>query len=130
MIYDLDLIPYFGSFLTPFSSILRGLFDLVFYRLKFKPDPNLTSSSPCSLTQQPPPGATTVPWPCCFSPFPVNRWALLLPLAMPTYIIAYAYLDVLHPVGPLQTFIRDLASITNPQDLRLPDPRSMGAASC
>jgi iron(III) transport system permease protein len=53
-------------------------------------------------------------------------WALLLPLAMPTYIIAYAYLDVLHPVGPLQTFIRDLASITNPQDLRLPDPRSMG----
>jgi len=53
-------------------------------------------------------------------------WALLLPLAMPTYIIAYAYLDILHPVAPLQTFIRDLAGITNPQDLRLPDPRSMG----
>jgi len=52
-------------------------------------------------------------------------WALLLPLAMPTYIIAYAYLDFLHPVGPLQTFIRDLMGITNPQDLRLPDPRSM-----
>ncbi len=52
-------------------------------------------------------------------------WALLLPLAMPTYIIAYAYLDVLHPVGPVQSFIRDMAGISNPQDLRLPDPRSM-----
>ena len=27
---------------------------------------------------------------------------LLLPLAVPTYIVAYAYLDVLHPVGPVQ----------------------------
>ena len=26
-------------------------------------------------------------------------WALLLPLAVPTYIVAYAYLDILHPVG-------------------------------
>src|SRR5690606_30877853 len=31
------------------------------------------------------------------------EWALLLPLAVPTYIVAYAYLDVLHPVGPVQT---------------------------
>jgi iron(III) transport system permease protein len=60
--------------------------------------------------------------------FPGRRWldwALLLPLAMPTYIIAYAYLDLLHPVGPVQSLIRDLAGITNPADLRLPDPRSM-----
>ena len=27
-------------------------------------------------------------------------WLLLLPLAMPTYIVAYAYLDLLHPLGP------------------------------
>src|SRR5690606_20508064 len=27
-------------------------------------------------------------------------WALLLPLAVPTYIVAYAYLDLLHPLGP------------------------------
>jgi iron(III) transport system permease protein len=49
----------------------------------------------------------------------------LLPLAMPTYIIAYVYLDLLHPVGPVQTLIREIAGITNPADLRLPDPRSM-----
>lgn len=27
-------------------------------------------------------------------------WALLLPLAVPTYIIAYSYIDILHPIGP------------------------------
>jgi iron(III) transport system permease protein len=43
--------------------------------------------------------------------FPGRRifeWALLLPLAVPTYIIAYAYLDVMHPIGPVQSTLRDL----------------------
>jgi len=53
-------------------------------------------------------------------------WALLLPLAVPTYIIAYAYLDLLHPVGPAQTALRAVLGIARPQDLRLPDIRSMG----
>jgi iron(III) transport system permease protein len=60
--------------------------------------------------------------------FPGRRvldWALLLPLAVPTYIIAFAYLDLLHPVGPVQTFIRALLGIDSPRDLRLPDIRSM-----
>ena len=34
-------------------------------------------------------------------------WALLLPLAVPTYIIAYSYIDVLHPIGPIQSFLRE-----------------------
>ncbi len=36
----------------------------------------------------------------------ILEWALLLPLAVPTYIIAYAYLDILHPIGPVQGAIR------------------------
>jgi iron(III) transport system permease protein len=55
----------------------------------------------------------------------VVDWALLLPLAVPTYIIAYAYLDILHPVGPLQTALRSWLAIENPRDFRLPDIRSM-----
>ena len=46
--------------------------------------------------------------------FPGRRildWALLLPLAVPTYIVAYAYLDLLHPIGPVQTLIRDIFGI-------------------
>jgi iron(III) transport system permease protein len=53
-------------------------------------------------------------------------WALLLPLAVPTYIIAYAYLDVLHPIGPVQSALRALLGIDSPRDFRLPDVRSMG----
>jgi iron(III) transport system permease protein len=60
--------------------------------------------------------------------FPGRRifsWALLLPLAVPTYIVAYAYLDVLHPVGPVQTALRAILGFDSPRDFRLPDVRSM-----
>ncbi|TPE50929.1 iron ABC transporter permease [Maribrevibacterium harenarium] len=43
--------------------------------------------------------------------FPGKRlfsWALLLPLAMPAYIIAYTYTGLLDFAGPVQTAIRDL----------------------
>lgn len=53
------------------------------------------------------------------------EWALLLPLAVPTYIIAYAYLDILHPVGSFQGFIRGILGYSSPRDFRLPDIRSM-----
>jgi iron(III) transport system permease protein len=56
----------------------------------------------------------------------VLAWALLLPLATPAYIIAYAYLDLLHPAGPLQSALRDLFGAASPQDLRLPEFRSLG----
>ena len=41
--------------------------------------------------------------------FPMRRtfeWALLLPLAMPAYVVAYAYTDYLQFSGPLQSAIR------------------------
>lgn len=56
---------------------------------------------------------------------PIFNWALLLPLAVPTYIVAYAYLDVLHPVGPVQNAIRAVLGFDSPRDFRLPDMRSM-----
>lgn len=61
--------------------------------------------------------------------FPGRRifeWALLLPLAVPTYIVAFAYLDLLHPVGPIQSALRNLLGFTNPRDLWFPEVRSMG----
>jgi iron(III) transport system permease protein len=53
-------------------------------------------------------------------------WALLLPLAVPTYIIAYAYLDILHPIGPVQSTLRALLGLERPGDLWFPDIRSLG----
>ncbi len=55
-------------------------------------------------------------------------WALLLPLAVPTYIIAFAYLDLLHPIGPVQSAIRALLGYDSPRQFRLPDLRSLGGA--
>ncbi|AIT28257.1 binding--dependent transport system inner membrane component family protein [Bordetella holmesii 30539] len=55
-------------------------------------------------------------------------WALLLPLAVPTYIIAFAYLDLLHPIGPVQSVIRALLGYDSPRQFRLPDLRSLGGA--
>jgi len=52
-------------------------------------------------------------------------WALLLPLAVPTYIVAFAYLDLLHPLGPIQTALRALLAIDDPRGLWLPDVRSL-----
>jgi len=71
---------------------------------------------------------TGTAWLVAAHDFPGRRvldWALLLPLAVPTYIIAYAYLDVLHPVGPVQTALRAMLGIDSPRDFRLPDIRSM-----
>ena len=60
--------------------------------------------------------------------FPGKRifdWALLLPLSVPTYIIAYAYLDVMHPIGPVQTTLREILGISRPRDLWFPEIRSL-----
>src|SRR5690606_26250220 len=57
-----------------------------------------------------------------------DLWALLLPLAVPTYIIAFAYLDVLHPLGPIQTAVRAIFGIDDPRGFSLPDVRSLWGA--
>lgn len=47
--------------------------------------------------------------------FPGKRyfiWLLLLPLAMPAYIIAYTYTGVLDAAGPVQTFIREMTGLS------------------
>jgi len=36
------------------------------------------------------------------------NWALLLPFAVPAYVIAYVYTDLLEFAGPVQTLLRDL----------------------
>ena len=60
--------------------------------------------------------------------FPGRRffqWALLLPLAMPAYVVAYAYTDFLQFSGPLQTALR---SAFGWQGRLFPDVRSLGGA--
>ena len=61
--------------------------------------------------------------------FPGRRifeWALLLPLAMPAYVLAYAATDFLQFSGPLQTGLR---ALTGWQGALWPDVRSLGGAA-
>ena len=56
-----------------------------------------------------------IAWLTSMCSFPGRRWlswALLLPLAMPAYIIAYTYSGLLDFAGPVQTWIRDLTGLS------------------
>ena len=53
------------------------------------------------------------------------EWALLLPLAMPAYVLAYAYTDALQFSGPIQTALRELLGV---RGALWPDVRSLGGA--
>lgn len=53
---------------------------------------------------------------------------LVLPLAMPTYIVAYAYVELLDYAGPLQTLVRDSFALQSARDYWFPQIRSIGGA--
>jgi iron(III) transport system permease protein len=55
-------------------------------------------------------------------------WLLPLPLAIPTYIAAYIYVDIFEVSGPLQSSLRALAGWPSPQDYWFPQIRSLGGA--
>lgn len=54
------------------------------------------------------------------------EWALLLPLAMPAYVVAYAYTDFLQFGGPLQTAVR---AFTGWEGRVFPEVRNLGGAA-
>ena len=58
----------------------------------------------------------------------VLEWALLLPLALPSYIVAYCYTDFFEYSGFLQTSIRELFNLNSPNDYFFPEIRSLGGA--
>ncbi|MGI2157028.1 ABC transporter permease [Shewanella baltica] len=58
------------------------------------------------------------------------QWALLLPLAMPGYIVAYVYTDLLDYAGPAQRSLRSIFGWSSPQDYFFPDIRTLGGAAC
>ncbi len=55
-------------------------------------------------------------------------WLLPLPLAIPTYIAAYVYVDILDTAGPVQASLRALFGWSSPADYWFPPIRSLGGA--
>ena len=61
--------------------------------------------------------------------FPGRRsfeWALLLPMAIPAYVLAYAWTDALQFSGPLQSALRELLGVRGPL---WPDVRNLWCAA-
>jgi len=58
----------------------------------------------------------------------VLQWALLLPLAVPAYIGAYALVDFLEYAGPVQTGLRAVFGWTSARDYAFPEIRSRSSA--
>ncbi len=56
------------------------------------------------------------------------EWMLVLPAAVPAYIIAYTYTDFLEYAGPVQTLIRDIFGFSSSREYWFPEVRSMGGA--
>lgn len=73
---------------------------------------------------------TGAAWLVALNEFPGRRvaeWALLLPMAMPAYVLAYTYTDLLQFVGPVQTFLRESFGWRK-DDYWFPDVRSLSGA--
>jgi iron(III) transport system permease protein len=56
------------------------------------------------------------------------QWALLLPAAVPAYIIAYTYTDFLEYAGPIQKILREFFEFQNSNEYWFPEIRSMEGA--
>jgi iron(III) transport system permease protein len=71
-------------------------------------------------------------WLTAMCEFPGRRffsWALLLPMAMPAYIIAYTYTGLLDFTGPVQSALRESFGWRY-GDYWFPEIRSLGGAVC
>ena len=69
-------------------------------------------------------------WLTAMHDFPGRRlfsWALVLPLAMPAYVMAYVYTDLLQFVGPVQTTLRETFGWAH-GDYWFPDIRTLPGA--
>ena len=56
------------------------------------------------------------------------EWSLLLPLAFPSYIVAFTYTDLLDYSGPIQTFLRSYFEWNSYNDYYFPNLRSLEGA--
>ncbi|WP_036208252.1 iron ABC transporter permease [Marinobacter sp. MCTG268] len=71
-------------------------------------------------------------WAVTMCDFPGRKffeWAMLLPFAVPAYVIAYVYTSLLDYAGPVQTAMRDWFGWHNAADYWFPEIRSLEGAT-
>lgn len=65
---------------------------------------------------------------CRFPGQKIFEWALLLPLAVPAYVIAYTYTGLMDFAGPVQTVLREAFDWSTRRDYWFPEIRSVWGA--
>lgn len=71
-------------------------------------------------------------WAVTMCEFPGRKffeWALMLPFAVPAYVIAYVYTSLLDYAGPIQIALRDWFGWQSAADYWFPEIRSLGGAT-
>ncbi|MBW0145975.1 ABC transporter permease [Marinobacter arenosus] len=71
-------------------------------------------------------------WAVTMCEFPGRRffeWAMLLPFAVPAYVIAYVYTSLLDYAGPVQSALREWFGWENASDYWFPEIRSLEGAT-
>jgi len=71
-------------------------------------------------------------WAVTMCEFPGRKffeWAMLLPFAVPAYVIAYVYTSLLDYAGPVQVALRELFGWANAADYWFPEIRSLEGAT-
>jgi len=74
---------------------------------------------------------TVMAWLVTFHAFPgrsIMKWSAILPLAVPGYITAFAYVDYFTYAGPFQTALRGATGWSSPAENWFPDIRSLAGA--
>lgn len=75
-------------------------------------------------------GGVSGAWLVTMCRFPLRKlfeWSLILPLAVPAYVMAYAYTDFLAHHGPVQSLLRDVMG-WGPREYWFPNIRSLEGA--
>lgn len=125
-IVAMPLIAVIGLALTPESEVWAHLLDTVFWGYIGNTLALGTGVSVGTLII----GVPTA-WLVTMCRFPgrgLFEWALLVPLAVPAYVIAYTYTDVLEYAGPVQVVLRQMFGWTSATDYVFPEIRSLGGA--
>jgi iron(III) transport system permease protein len=119
------VVVVFSFVFTPANDVWRHLADTVLPRYIANTLWLMLGVGVASLTT----GVTTA-WLVTMTRFPGRRvfeWALLLPMAVPAYAIAYTYAGMFEFAGPLQTMLRETFDWGR-GDYWFPDIRSLGGA--
>lgn len=125
VLFCIPLMIVFGSLIFPATAVWTHLYDTVLIDYVINSLVLLIGVGSLSL------GFGVIPaWLVTMYRFPSSRtleWALLLPMAIPAYIIAYSYTGLLDVAGPVQTTIREITGWQY-RDYWFPEIRSIGGA--